>query len=288
MRFYEFSLPNIFKGSNFTIDVPSGRSGPEVADVQKALQALGYNVGPTGVDGVRGPYTSDAVKKFQQDNSLSVDGDPGPETVSALNSVLASKPEIASKLTKSTDADVKMSGGDGGDLSALPPLSDDSVTTGKVGKVLDFLARYESRGNYNVILGGKTMPLTTMTIAQVFALQRDMVNNGKESSAVGRYQYVGGTLREMVQAMRLDPNTTKFDEHTQDAIAIADMRRRCGLDSWLAGKMPDDEFLNKLSKVWASIPNTATGGSFYAGVGSNKAGTKVDVALNTLQDIRSA
>jgi muramidase (phage lysozyme) len=137
-------------------------------------------------------------------------------------------------------------------------------------------------------LGGKTAPLTKMTIAQVYQLQRDMLNSGKESSAVGRYQYVGGTLREMVQALRLDPNTTLFDEATQDKIAIADMRRRCGLDAWLSGKMSDEDFLNKLSKVWASIPNTTTGGSFYAGVGSNKAGTKVDVALNTLQDIKTA
>jgi peptidoglycan hydrolase-like protein with peptidoglycan-binding domain len=285
MRFFEFAL---FGGSGFTLDVPKGRMGPDVADVQKVLSALGYSVGPTGVDGVRGPYTSDAVKKFQTEHGLKVDGDPGPETIAALNDLLSSNPNIAKGLTKSTEADVKQIGGGSADLSALPPLSTDSATSGRVGKVLDFLARYESRGNYNVILGGKTAPLTKMTIAQVYQLQRDMLNSGKESSAVGRYQYVGGTLREMVQALRLDPNTTLFDEATQDKIAIADMRRRCGLDAWLSGKMSDEDFLNKLSKVWASIPNTTTGGSFYAGVGSNKAGTKVDVALNTLQDIKTA
>jgi peptidoglycan hydrolase-like protein with peptidoglycan-binding domain len=279
MRFFEFNNPF---SSAPTLEVPTGRTGPEVADVQKVLLALGYALPAHGVDGIRGPETSDAIKQFQQANQLAVDGDPGQETIAALNSMIADK---GIKFTKSTAADVKSSGGD---LSSLPPLSTDSATTGKVGKVLDFLARYESRGNYNVILGGKTMPLTNMTIAQVFDLQKDMLNKGYESSAVGRYQYVGGTLREMVKAMGLDPTTTKFDEQTQDKIAIADMRRRCGLDSWLSGQMSDEDFLNSLSKVWASIPNTGTGGSFYAGVGSNKAGTKVDVALNTLQDIKTA
>lgn len=115
MRFLE-----IIKEAAFTIEVPHGRSGTEVADVQKALVALGYDVGPPGIDGIRGPYTSDAVKKFQTDNGLKVDGDPGPETVSALNATLASRPDVASKLTKSTDADVKAKrGGANVDVSAI-------------------------------------------------------------------------------------------------------------------------------------------------------------------------
>ena len=101
---------------SFTISVPSSRRGPEVADVQKALVALGYPLPKRGVDGIRGPETSAAVKKFQEDNGLEVDGDPGPNTVAKLNAVLKSKPEIASKLTNSTEADVKgrPAGGGGG------------------------------------------------------------------------------------------------------------------------------------------------------------------------------
>jgi hypothetical protein len=93
----------------FEIGVPAGRSGLEVADVQKALVALGFDIGPRGIDGVRGPYTSAAVKKLQSQLGVAVDGDPGPETVGALNKLLASKPEIASKLTHATRADVKTS-----------------------------------------------------------------------------------------------------------------------------------------------------------------------------------
>jgi peptidoglycan hydrolase-like protein with peptidoglycan-binding domain len=91
----------------FSLDVPNSRRGPAVADVQKALIALGYPLPKHGVDGIRGPETVAAVKQFQQANNLTVDGDPGKETVAKLNAALAAKPEIAAKLTKSTTADVK-------------------------------------------------------------------------------------------------------------------------------------------------------------------------------------
>jgi peptidoglycan hydrolase-like protein with peptidoglycan-binding domain len=122
MRFNEFKIVNEKLGPSaaepgaprtkdklgtFTVDIPKSRQGTEVADVQKALIALGYPLPKHGVDGIRGPETVDAVKKFQGDNGLTVDGDPGPATVAKLNDILKSKPDVASKLTKSTTADVK-------------------------------------------------------------------------------------------------------------------------------------------------------------------------------------
>lgn len=95
------------------ITVPNGRVGPSVADIQKVLLALGYKLPKHGVDGVRGPETSAAVKQFQTDNGLEVDGDPGPETVGALNKLVVSK---NIKFAKSTQADVK-----GKFLSATEP-----------------------------------------------------------------------------------------------------------------------------------------------------------------------
>lgn len=89
------------------IEVPMGRVGPEIADIQKVLVALGYELPKYGIDGIRGAETSGAIRAFQKDNNLTVDGDPGPETVGKLNGILKSKPELSKKLTKSSVSDVK-------------------------------------------------------------------------------------------------------------------------------------------------------------------------------------
>ncbi|MEF3365337.1 peptidoglycan-binding protein [Methylocystis sp. 9N] len=49
-----------------------GSNDPAVRDLQEALKALGYDVGP--VDGVFGAKTESAVKKFQQAKEIAVDG----------------------------------------------------------------------------------------------------------------------------------------------------------------------------------------------------------------------
>ena len=90
----------------FYVEVPTGRKGTAIADVQKALIALGYPLPTYGVDGLRGPETNTAVKKFQSDNGLPADGNPGPNTVAKINDVLKAKPEVAKKLNKTTPAEL--------------------------------------------------------------------------------------------------------------------------------------------------------------------------------------
>jgi peptidoglycan hydrolase-like protein with peptidoglycan-binding domain len=109
----------------FYVEVPTSRKGPAVADVQKALIALGYPLPSYGVDGYRGPETTAAVKKFQTDNGLTVDGDPGPNTVAKINDVLKAKPDVAKKLNKTTPAE----------LDAPKPVAG-SDTKGAIKKVI--------------------------------------------------------------------------------------------------------------------------------------------------------
>lgn len=90
----------------FYVEVPTSRKGTAIADVQKALIAMGYPLPAHGVDGLRGPETNAAIKKFQADNGLTADGIPGPNTVAKINDVLKSKPEVAKKLNKTTDAEL--------------------------------------------------------------------------------------------------------------------------------------------------------------------------------------
>ncbi|HDP70407.1 MAG TPA: hypothetical protein ENN38_06345 [Actinobacteria bacterium] len=57
-----------------------GNKGKEVEDIQAKLSALEYNLGQAGVDGIFGDYTDVAVRKFQQDRGLIVDGTVGEDT----------------------------------------------------------------------------------------------------------------------------------------------------------------------------------------------------------------
>ncbi len=59
---------------------PSGSAYDEgtVRNIQAGLQRLGYDPGPA--DGRFGPQTEAAIRRFQQDNGLAVDGQPTAAT----------------------------------------------------------------------------------------------------------------------------------------------------------------------------------------------------------------
>ena len=65
-----------------------GSKGNSVGWVQFALKKLGYDIGSTGVDCDFGAATAAAVKAFQSDNGLEVDGQVGPETIAKIVSLL--------------------------------------------------------------------------------------------------------------------------------------------------------------------------------------------------------
>jgi len=59
-----------------------GARGPEVSELQRRLAQLGYVVGP--IDGIFGPKTQAAVRRFQKEHGLKVDGIAGLQTIREL------------------------------------------------------------------------------------------------------------------------------------------------------------------------------------------------------------
>lgn len=70
--------------------IRKGSRNKYVKQVQEKLIALGYNLGICGADGDFGTATEAAVKQFQRDHGLTVDGIVGKKTYAALD---AAKPE---------------------------------------------------------------------------------------------------------------------------------------------------------------------------------------------------
>ena len=67
-----------------TANLRYGSTGNDVKALQQQLQAAGYDIGKSGADGVYGSATAAAVKQFQKDNGLAVDGVAGANTQTAL------------------------------------------------------------------------------------------------------------------------------------------------------------------------------------------------------------
>jgi hypothetical protein len=128
-------------------------------------------------------------------------------------------------------------------------------------RVLDIIGKYESDpvGGYNAInqigtAGGRGTlgysgdirkmkqhggrPLTDMTVGEIMNLQKDTgisntewINKGK-LHAVGRYQFIGPTLRERVSKLKIDPSQ-KFTPELQDELALDYIKEAGSIGPWI-------------------------------------------------------
>ncbi len=102
-KFYVFLLVLVVSLTSvvFADTLKSGSRGPEVLKLQTQLKTLGYfDVIPTGHFG---SITKDAVKKFQADKGLAVDGIFGPRTKAAINSIGTSSRSLTSRKENKTE-----------------------------------------------------------------------------------------------------------------------------------------------------------------------------------------
>lgn len=177
------------------------------------------------------------------------------------------------------------------------PVDDTAGLSG----LLDFIARFESSGNYNAFFrnaGNQNNPkFTQMLLSKVLEWQHNHTAvNGNPSSAAGRYQIVRRTLQDLIASMGLNPDTERFTQATQDSMAEALLERR-GLSRYRAGAMSETDFANSVAREWASMPVVSAitgnkgftlqpGQSFYAGDGINKAHARVDDYLTAIRGVR--
>lgn len=145
---------------------------------------------------------------------------------------------------------------------------------------LDTLGRVESSvAGYDGEAGSTTgiKGLSGMTVAQVMELQRSRPN------AMGRYQIIPSTMKEVVRRLGIDPNTTKFDVATQDRMALNLLQNRKAAWDYITGKSNDQAAAETaLSQEWAAL-FSAGGRGFYDGDGRNKATTASGPMLQAMR-----
>lgn len=247
----------------------------QVKELQEWLNNHNYDAGP--VDGIYGSKTSMAVKKFQKDAGLKPDGDAGRKTILAMmgwNGKKSVQPNKLSAMVASPKRDPK---------TIEKPLA---TSFNKEKEILDIIAKPESSGNYDAVYPGRRRPqILTMTLSQLFRdMRRRIRTHG--GSASGRYQYIYKTLKALVRQMGLDPDTTMFDEKTQDKIALFHLKKEHNLDKFLDGQITSKKFLKRLSRTWAGLPDPSTGQSYYMGLGNNKSNVKAADTLSQLDQLQ--
>jgi muramidase (phage lysozyme) len=177
------------------------------------------------------------------------------------------------------------------EMSAQSRASREAGVTGErpstsATKILDLIGRAESGGNYNILVGGKVNPdLTSMTIRDVLNFQNNMIAQGHESTAVGKYQIIQKTLQGLLSQGVVSPNET-FSPGTQDKLAVA-LLNQVGWSRFQNGKMSADQMADAIARIWAGFP-LASGQSAYQGVGSNKATIGRQEVLTALTDAPKA
>jgi peptidoglycan hydrolase-like protein with peptidoglycan-binding domain len=85
--------------SGGTVAIGTGFHKPggseRVREVQRQLNRLGFNAGP--VDGLFGPLTDAAVRRFQADGGIAVDGAVGPQTLRKVRSSIRQKERLLAR-----------------------------------------------------------------------------------------------------------------------------------------------------------------------------------------------
>lgn len=187
---------------------------------------------------------------------------------SELNSAAMTEKQGAKELSKFFSSFFKLFGIDiGGDEEKEDDKKDDDsgVLPGAQG-LLDFIAKYESGGDYTKIFGGKSISgLTDKTIREVVEIQKRHNAAGFESAAIGKYQIMLPDQYAIKAGLSLDD---KFSKANQDKMAMVFLKES-GWEDYKSGKMPAEKFADNVAGVWAALP-MPNGKSRYAKVGSNK------------------
>ncbi len=123
-------------------------------------------------------------------------------------------------------------------------------------------------------------PLTEMTLAEVLDYQREIRAMGTISSAVGRYQFIYLTLRDLVETHGISDSLV-FDGEVQTYLARF-LMHNCG---FFDRATPEVQLANCLAGVWAALPLVSgpqRGQSAYADDGVNKAFVAPEIVLDVL------
>jgi hypothetical protein len=142
-------------------------------------------------------------------------------------------------------------------------------------------------------------PLSQYTLGEIKSFQSRGRDSQGQLWATGRYQIIPSTLKGVQNRLGL-PDSTKYDEQTQDKMGLSLLTERASIKSYLSGAVPDTkENLERASldvaKIWSSVgvPYDTQGSkqfvaknqSYYTG-GGDRASVKTEDVQEALKKLR--
>jgi hypothetical protein len=169
----------------------------------------------------------------------------------------------------------------GGSAQASPFGNPADYLAGDTSSLASFIGGVESGNDYTKLVGGKTdANILNKTVSQL--------NEEKGGQfAMGRYQIQMRTAIGALKNAGIDPSKFKFDQAGQDKLFQLLLEGR-GYKDFMSGKISKEQFATNLSMEWAALPKDASGRSYYAGVGNNKAHRGWGDTLQQLDTLRSS
>ena len=172
----------------------------------------------------------------------------------------------------------------------------------RLAQLAEVVASGESKGDYNIYNKGTIgknigkigrTDFSKMTIAEYLRRGSLGKDNPDKIFAMGKYQIIPDTMRGIVKAMGLNPETTYLTPEVQDAMFKHIIERKPAVKNYLLGKSTDQNAaILALAKEWASIgvPEDVMRGdtlikkgqSYYSGQGGNKAHTSVESVASAM------
>ena len=244
-------------------------------DAQKGLSTAGvsatssvspYSTGKFPGDG-KG-FLSQGSRLNRPENLPGFVGPPAPGGESSPSAKAATHGGSAGGLDTPPSTQAVMTGdagsasNPGGAKPLLDAISKAEGTTDAKAQKHGYASGYDVTLGYGKFGGkpGEGKPLSQMTVGEVKQLQKAMLNhpdNNLNSSAVGKYQVVGKTLRGLQPQMGFKDSDT-FSPELQDKIGEQLLKGR-GLEKFRKGQISAGQFQGNIANEWASIPHTGTG-----------------------------
>ncbi len=279
-----------------------GERGDAVKALQVALNSAGIRDAqgqPLPTTGYYGDMTEAAVRQYQTQKGLEVDGKAGNDTLTALGLKQGQQPQTPTapqtpaptEQAPTPNAPAPNAPTTGGRISGGP---NDFGSSNPLGALIS--SGEGGYGSYNRgragDANGAQIDFSQMTVGEVMRRQDLSRNDPERLFAVGKYQMIPGTFEEAVNNLGIDRNA-KLTPQLQERM-FADYlvdEKRPQVRAYITGETSGAQGLQgaqlALAREFASVADPRTGRSVYdgdsAGNSASISSAEVGTALNQMR-----